>query len=88
MITIDLRSSSFRLTMCQRRPKQRAAFPCRRAFRFGLSARPLLWLTIAFIMLAEILIFVPSVANFRKNWLHGAADRRTDRFARGAGRGK
>jgi signal transduction histidine kinase len=40
----------------------------RRAFRFGLSAR-LLWLTIAFIMLAEILIFVPSVANFRKNWL-------------------
>jgi signal transduction histidine kinase len=40
----------------------------RYAFRFGLSAR-LLWLTIAFIMLAEILIFVPSVANFRKNWL-------------------
>ncbi len=40
----------------------------RRSFRFGLSAR-LLWLTIAFIMLAEILIFVPSVANFRKNWL-------------------
>jgi signal transduction histidine kinase len=40
----------------------------RRTFRFGLSAR-LLWLTIAFVMLAEILIFVPSVANFRKNWL-------------------
>jgi signal transduction histidine kinase len=40
----------------------------RRVFRFGLSAR-LLWLTIAFVMLAEILIFVPSVANFRKNWL-------------------
>ncbi len=39
-----------------------------RAFRFGLSVR-LLWLTIAFVMLAEILIFVPSVANFRKNWL-------------------
>jgi signal transduction histidine kinase len=45
------------------------AGPCkRRVFRFGLSAR-LLWLTIAFVMLAEILIFVPSVANFRKNWL-------------------
>ena len=40
----------------------------RRAIRFGLSAR-LLWLTIAFVMLAEVLIFVPSVANFRKNWL-------------------
>lgn len=40
----------------------------RRAFRFGLSAR-LLWLTIAFVMLAEVLIFLPSVANFRKNWL-------------------
>jgi signal transduction histidine kinase len=34
----------------------------------GLSAK-LLWLTIAFVMLAEVLIFVPSVANFRKNWL-------------------
>jgi signal transduction histidine kinase len=40
----------------------------RRTFRFGLSAR-LLWLTIAFVMLAEVLIFVPSVANFRQNWL-------------------
>ncbi len=40
----------------------------RRAFRFGLSAR-LLWLTIGFVMLAEVLIFVPSVANFRKNFL-------------------
>ena len=34
----------------------------------GLSAK-LLWLTIGFVMLAEVLIFVPSVANFRKNWL-------------------
>jgi signal transduction histidine kinase len=40
----------------------------RRAFRFGMSAR-LLWLTVAFIMLAEVFVFVPSVANFRKNWL-------------------
>ncbi len=29
----------------------------------------LLLLTIAFVMLAEVLIFVPSVANFRRNWL-------------------
>jgi signal transduction histidine kinase len=36
---------------------------------FGLSAR-LLLLTIAFVMLAEVLIFVPSIANFRNNWLN------------------
>jgi len=34
----------------------------------GLSAK-LLWLTIIFIMLAEVLIFLPSVANFRNVWL-------------------
>ncbi len=38
------------------------------AGRFGLSAR-LLLLTIAFVMLAEVLIYVPSIANFRRNWL-------------------
>jgi signal transduction histidine kinase len=31
----------------------------------------LLLLTIGFVLLAEILIFVPSVANFRLNWLQG-----------------
>ena len=36
--------------------------------RFGLSAR-LLVLTVLFVMLAEILIYVPSVANYRQNWL-------------------
>ena len=36
--------------------------------RFGLSAR-LLILTLIFVMLAEVLIYVPSVANFRQNWL-------------------
>ena len=34
----------------------------------GLSSK-LLLLTVGFVMLAEILIFVPSLANFRKNWL-------------------
>ncbi|MGE3712755.1 MAG: hypothetical protein AB7G35_24185, partial [Hyphomicrobiaceae bacterium] len=34
----------------------------------GLSAK-LLLLTGLFVMLAEVLIFVPSVANFRVNWL-------------------
>ena len=34
----------------------------------GLSAK-LLLLTIVFVMLAEVLIFVPSVANFRIGWL-------------------
>lgn len=43
---------------------QRAKVPA----MFGLSAK-LLIVTALFVMLAEILIFVPSVANFRKNWL-------------------
>ena len=37
--------------------------------RIGLSGK-LLLLTILFVMLAEILIYVPSVANFRLNWLN------------------
>jgi signal transduction histidine kinase len=36
--------------------------------RFGLSVR-LLVLTVLFVMIAEVLIYVPSVANFRQNWL-------------------
>lgn len=40
----------------------------RRVIRMGLSAK-LLWLTILFVMIAEVLIFVPSVANYRKTWL-------------------
>jgi len=36
--------------------------------KLGLSAK-LLLLTLLFVMLAEVLIFVPSVANFRINWL-------------------
>lgn len=39
----------------------------------GLSGR-LLVLTIAFVMIAEILIFVPSVANFRNVWLQNHLD--------------
>lgn len=40
----------------------------RKRLRLGLSLRVLL-LTVTFVMLAEILIYVPSVANFRRNWL-------------------
>ena len=40
-----------------------------REFSLGLSAR-LLVLTILFVMIAEVLIYVPSVANFRRNWLN------------------
>src|SRR6476660_4798132 len=40
-----------------------------RAPWFGLSAK-LLVLTILFVMIAEVLIYVPSVANFRLNWLN------------------
>ncbi len=42
--------------------------PGRRA-RFGMSSK-LLLLTILFVMVAEVLIYVPSVANFRLNWLN------------------
>src|SRR6185437_7475943 len=40
-----------------------------RALRFGLSAK-LLMLTTLFVMIAEVLIYVPSIANFRLNWLN------------------
>ncbi len=43
--------------------------PKQRVIRMGLSAK-LLWLTILFVMIAEVLIFVPSVANYRKTWLN------------------
>jgi signal transduction histidine kinase len=36
--------------------------------RFGLSGK-LLLLTILFVMIAEVLIYVPSIANYRLNWL-------------------
>ena len=39
----------------------------------GLSGK-LLLLTIIFVMIAEILIFVPSVANFRNMWLKSNLD--------------
>jgi signal transduction histidine kinase len=39
-----------------------------RPARFGLSVK-LLVLTILFVMLAEVLIYVPSIATFRLNWL-------------------
>jgi signal transduction histidine kinase len=46
-----------------------AAEPRRRALRLGLSGK-LLVLTILFVMIAEVLIYVPSIANFRRNWLN------------------
>jgi len=36
----------------------------------GLSGK-LLLLTIAFVMMAEVLIYVPSIATFRRDWLNG-----------------
>ena len=36
--------------------------------QFGLSGK-LLLLTVLFVMLAEVLIFVPSIANYRETWL-------------------
>jgi hypothetical protein len=40
-----------------------------RTVRFGLSGK-LLVLTVLFAMVAEVLIYVPSIANFRLNWLN------------------
>lgn len=54
------------------RNEQREVAPERakpRRVVFGLSAR-LLWLTIVFVMIAEVLIYVPSVANFQRSWLN------------------
>ncbi|HTM72038.1 MAG TPA: HAMP domain-containing sensor histidine kinase [Pseudolabrys sp.] len=45
------------------------AEPGRRKPRIGLSGK-LLLLTIVFVMVAEIMIYVPLVANFRLNWLN------------------
>jgi signal transduction histidine kinase len=45
-----------------------AAIPVRRR-KLGLSTR-LLLLTLLFVMIAEVLIFVPSIANFRNAWLN------------------
>ncbi|MEM1377373.1 MAG: HAMP domain-containing sensor histidine kinase [Pseudomonadota bacterium] len=39
----------------------------------SLSSK-LLWLTILFVMIAEVLIFVPSVANFGKTWMQQRLD--------------
>ncbi len=39
------------------------------AVRIGLSGK-LLLLTVLFVMVAEVLIYVPSIANFRLNWLN------------------
>lgn len=52
--------------------KEPAALPApaaSRAVRVGLSGK-LLLLTVLFVMVAEILIYVPSIANFRLNWLN------------------
>ncbi len=40
-----------------------------RRLHIGLSGK-LLFLTILFVMVAEVLIYVPSIANFRLNWLN------------------
>jgi signal transduction histidine kinase len=42
--------------------------------RFGLSAK-LLLLTVLFVMLAEVCIYIPSIARFRLNWLESKLDR-------------
>ena len=48
-------------TLCQQASR-------RWSFALGLPAK-LLLLTVAFVMVAEIFLFVPSVANFRRDWI-------------------
>jgi signal transduction histidine kinase len=48
--------------------KSGAEAPARRPYAPGLSAK-LLLLTILFVLVAEVLVFVPSVSNFRRQWL-------------------
>jgi len=43
--------------------------PAKRRLRFGLSGK-LLLLTTLFVMIAEIMIYVPSISNFRIMWLN------------------
>jgi signal transduction histidine kinase len=53
-------------------PLRSAASDSMKAAR-GLSSK-LLLMTLAFVMIAEVLIFVPSVANFRNVWLQNRLD--------------
>src|SRR5260221_1394007 len=46
-----------------------AALPKPGTARLGLSGK-LLGLTVLFVMLAEVLIYVPSIANYRLSWLN------------------
>src|SRR5437870_11837050 len=50
------------------RPAATAQEP-KEVLRLGLSGK-LLVLTTLFVMIAEVLIYVPSIANFRYNWLN------------------
>ncbi|HLH10456.1 MAG TPA: HAMP domain-containing sensor histidine kinase [Methylovirgula sp.] len=55
------------VTIDPNRPQGKAGFKCRRP-RFGLATRTLICI-VAFILVAEIAVYVPIVANFRDNWL-------------------
>jgi signal transduction histidine kinase len=52
----------------QETPDAKEHAPRLRRFVLGLSGK-LLILTILFVMVAEVLVFVPSVSNFRRQWL-------------------
>jgi hypothetical protein len=51
------------------RPAELEGQPCAKVPRLGLSGK-LLVLTTLFVMIAEVLIYVPSIANYRLNWLN------------------
>jgi signal transduction histidine kinase len=66
--TADKRFAAVRLTRILVSEAPTPAHDTKR-WRLGLSGK-LLWLTVAFVMLAEILIYLPSIANFRSNFLN------------------
>src|SRR6267378_2454291 len=53
----------------ERSPHARPQLEPRLEPRLGLSGK-LLILTLLFVMIAEVLIYVPSIANFRLSWLN------------------
>ncbi len=65
------RQTVARMNHMSQPPTEGAASPspvAHRKVRFGLSSK-LLMLTVAFVTLAEVAIFVPTMANFRMSWL-------------------
>lgn len=65
---VDLNVSGIALLQSSDRPAEAPAPPLAKRWSGSMSSKLLLY-TVLFVMLAEVLIFVPSIAFFRVNWL-------------------